>query len=88
MMAQHVGSAVTVEFAPGQTIHFRYRNWQGVVAERTARVICLVYGSTEWHPEPQWLLQAFDSERNAVRLFALRDMTPVDDAAKPRDGEG
>jgi hypothetical protein len=31
-----------------------------------SRVIGLVYGATEWHPEPQWLLQAFDLEKNAV----------------------
>jgi predicted DNA-binding transcriptional regulator YafY len=72
---------LAIEFAPGQVIRFRYKNWQGVVAERTARVVSLVYGSTEWHPEPQWLLRAFDFERQDVRLFALRDMLPLKDAA-------
>jgi len=69
--------SLAIEFAPGQVIHFRYRNWQGVVAQRTARVIGLVYGATEWHPEAQWLLKAFDLEKGAVRLFALSDMAPV-----------
>jgi predicted DNA-binding transcriptional regulator YafY len=64
------------EFTPGQTITFRYRNWQGVTADRSARIICLVYGSTDWHPEPQWLLKAFDFEKQAERLFAIRDMVP------------
>jgi predicted DNA-binding transcriptional regulator YafY len=69
--------ALTIEFTPGQTIRFSYRNWQGAVAERTARVISLTYGATKWHQEPQWLLQAYDLEKNAVRLFALRDMLPA-----------
>jgi predicted DNA-binding transcriptional regulator YafY len=67
---------LAIEFASGQVIRFRYKNWQGVAAERTARVISLAYGATEWHQEPQWLLQAYDLEKNAVRLFALRDMVP------------
>jgi predicted DNA-binding transcriptional regulator YafY len=63
---------------PGQTIVFRYRNWKGDVSDRTARVISLTYGATEWHREPQWLLKAFDIEKNAERLFALRDMVPAE----------
>jgi predicted DNA-binding transcriptional regulator YafY len=76
MVADHGQSSFAVEFTPGQIIRFTYTNWQGVVAERKAQVISLVYEGTEWHPEPQWLLQAFDVEKNAVRLFALRDMVP------------
>ncbi|HXA22353.1 MAG TPA: hypothetical protein VNW90_08640 [Acetobacteraceae bacterium] len=48
------------------------------MSERTARVANLVYGSTEWHPQPQWLVQAFDMEQGAERLFALRDMVPIE----------
>jgi predicted DNA-binding transcriptional regulator YafY len=70
--------ALTVAFEPGQTISFGYTNWQGRTGIRTACVIRLVYGSTEWHPEPQWLLEAMDTERNVVRLFALRDIKPPD----------
>ena len=71
-------SSLTVEFRPGQVIRFEYRNWQGVVATRTARVVSLSYGSTEWHPSPQWVLRAIDLEKKAMRLFALSDMKPVD----------
>ena len=78
MTEQEAIAAVAVRFQPGQTIRFVYRNWQGVVAIRTARVMSLVYGSTEWHPEPQWLLQAVDLEKGAVRLFAIGDMRPAD----------
>ena len=67
-----------VTFEPGQIIRFGYRNWHGKVGTRTARAIRLTYGATEWHPEPQWLLEALDIEKNDVRLFALRDMVPAD----------
>lgn len=71
-------TSLAIEFVPGQVIRFRYRNWEGVVSERTARVTTLAYGSTEWHPQPQWLVQAFDMEKKAERLFALRDMVPIE----------
>jgi hypothetical protein len=77
MREQEAIPPTALQFQPGQTIRFVYRNWQGVVATRTARVIGLSYGVTDWHPEPQWFLQAVDLEKNAERLFALRDMTPA-----------
>jgi predicted DNA-binding transcriptional regulator YafY len=65
--------------APGQVVKFRYRNWQGIVADRTARFEALVYSSNEWHPEPQWLVKAFDLDKGEARLFALQDMVPLED---------
>lgn len=70
-------SSLSAEFMPGQTMRFRYTNWQGDIATRAARVIRLTYGSNEWHKQPQWLLEAFDIEKGEVRLFALKDMLPV-----------
>jgi predicted DNA-binding transcriptional regulator YafY len=69
--------ATIAHFEEGQTIRFRYSNWRGGVADRHARVIGLLYGSNEWHSEPQWLLKAYDIEKGAVRYFALRDMEPL-----------
>jgi len=43
------------------------------VSTRTITPIKPWYGSTEWHPEPQWLLTAFDHEKHANRDFALKD---------------
>lgn len=50
-----------------------YRNWRGEVSERKITPIKVWYGSTEWHPEEQWLLNAYDHEKAAVRDFALAD---------------
>lgn len=50
-----------------------YTNWRGETAERTIVPLSVWYGSTEWHPEPQWLLKAYDMEKGAQRDFALAD---------------
>lgn len=37
----------------------------------------LWYGSTQWHPEPQWLLHAFDTGCEAYRDFAWADIKAI-----------
>lgn len=32
------------------------------------------FGATDWHPEPQWLLDATDLEKQAQRTFAMKDI--------------
>jgi hypothetical protein len=70
--------APEITIAPGQVMKFRYKNWQGVVADRTARFEALLYTNTEWHRTPQWLVRAIDLDKGEVRLFALQDMVPLD----------
>jgi len=51
-----------------------YTNYRG---ERSKRRVCpstIFFGSNEWHPEPQWLLEAWDFEKEAFRNFAVRDI--------------
>lgn len=50
-----------------------YTNWRGETSERTISPRRMWFGSTEWHPEPQWLLSAIDTEKGALRDFALKD---------------
>ncbi|MBC6714757.1 hypothetical protein H9Q09_00975 [Aurantimonas sp. DM33-3] len=50
---------------------FTYTNWRGETATRTVRPIGISYASTEWHPEPGWLLHAYDDEKKAGRDFAF-----------------
>jgi predicted DNA-binding transcriptional regulator YafY len=69
--------SVFAEFKARQTLQFRYKNWQGAVGERSAEFIGILYGTSEWHHEPQWLIKAIDTEKGSVRLFALRDMVPL-----------
>lgn len=57
----------------GEPLVVSYMNYRGEVSTRTITPIKPWYGSTEWHPEPQWLLKAFDHEKDAERDFALAD---------------
>lgn len=73
-----------------------YTNYRGEMSERTITPQRVWYGSTEWHPEPQWLITAFDHEKQANRDFALKDfgyLAPstraqaLEEAAKIAEGD-
>ncbi len=51
-----------------------YTNWKGVTSYRNIIPESIVFKATEWHPEEQWILNAFDVEKNAMRGFALKDI--------------
>lgn len=48
-----------------------YTNHRGERRERTIDPIFFAFTSSPWHPEPQWILDAIDVERNETRSFAL-----------------
>ena len=58
---------------PGAPVTLTYTNWKGETAQRTIIPRRVWWGSTEWHPEPQWLLTAFDVDKGSERDFALKD---------------
>lgn len=55
-------------------LQFIYKNYRGEVSERVVIPVGIWSGSTEWHPEPQFLLKAFDVRKSAYRDFALNDV--------------
>ena len=61
-------------------VQIDYTNWRG---ERAVRIISprrIEFENSEWHPETQWVLYAFDMEKCEERAFALKDIhswTPV-----------
>lgn len=59
------------------TLSFKYTNHRGETAIRivTPNSVVFYFGSTEWHREPQWLMRAWDEEKNAMRDFAARDVS-------------
>lgn len=82
----HVSYTLADRAAPeGQPVTLTYTNWRGETAERTITPKRIWFGSTYWHPEPQWLLTAFDAEKQADRDFALRDFGQVPPPAAPTD---
>ena len=57
-----------------KTVTIDYTNYRG---ERSTRKIVpknIWFGKTEWHPEEQWLLDAIDIEKDAIRNFAMKDI--------------
>jgi hypothetical protein len=69
------------------TMKMIYRNYRGEVSERTIAPNRIVYGTTDWHPEPGWLLEAVDVEKKATREFALADCDFRMVPAQPAQGE-
>lgn len=76
----------------GEPARIIYTNYRGETAERTITPKRVWYGISDWHPEPQWFLTAFDHDKNADRDFALIDFGhpqpstaphPFDDDANP-----
>lgn len=55
-------------------VRILYTNYRGETAIRQIIPQRVWYGATQWHPESQWLLDAIDLEKNAVRAFALKDV--------------
>lgn len=60
-----------------------YTNHRGETAQRIITPLFMLYGETEWHPEPQWLIHAFDHEKREVSDFALKDFGYPAPAAQP-----
>jgi hypothetical protein len=56
---------------------FVYRNHRGEVAERHVIPDAVRFGPTEWHPTPQWLLRAYDLDKQALREFAMSEISSV-----------
>jgi predicted DNA-binding transcriptional regulator YafY len=58
-----------------KVILIQYTNWRGETSLRKVIPEEIYFGSSEWHPESQWLMRAYDLDKEAYRDFALKDMT-------------
>lgn len=71
-----------VDGRPDAPCHIvEYTNWRGETARRAIIPIRMWWGKTEWHPQEQWMLTAWDVEKEATRDFAWQDMKPVQNGA-------
>ena len=48
----------------GQQIQFEYINYKGIKSTRNVIPVSLYFGSTEFHPENQWLMVAYDLDKH------------------------
>lgn len=62
-----------LEKLPEPPLVIPYTNWRGETAIRHLRPIGVKFKSTSYHREPQWILEAFDYEKQAMRSFAMKD---------------
>ena len=64
-----------------------YKNWRGEVADRHIEPIKLWYGATPYHKKEQWLLKAYDLDKQAERDFALQDISQWIEKPNKNDSE-
>jgi predicted DNA-binding transcriptional regulator YafY len=59
-----------------QILRFRYRNWRGEVADRAVIPIRTSVGVSVYHNDgnPCWIMTAYDTEKDQIRDFALKDI--------------
>lgn len=60
-----------------------YTNYRGETTDRELHLVKIWYGGTEWHPEPQLLLSAFDYGKDTYRDFAVSDFALADAPSQP-----
>lgn len=68
----------------GSTIVFTYTNWQGKTSNRRVKVKKFVFGSTEYHPQPQMLMVAHDLDKDTERTFAIAEITNLSIPRPPK----
>ena len=57
-----------------KAIRILYTNYRGETSLRTIVPDKIWFGTTEWHPGSQWLLDALDLEKGQNRSFAMKDI--------------
>lgn len=67
------GDTARLEKLPEPPLTLPYTNWRGETAIRNIRPISVKFTATSWHKEPQWILEAYDYDRQEMRGFAMRD---------------
>lgn len=55
-----------------------YTNYRGERGTRRVLPYEQYFGTTPFHPDPQWLMRALDVEKNAERTFAMKDIHDFD----------
>lgn len=56
------------------TVCVCYKNWRGETSWRTIIPERIYFGSNEYHQDAQWLMEAWDIDKQATRHFALLDI--------------
>ncbi len=57
-----------------ETVEIGYNNWRGEYRKRAIYPKSIRFGTTQWHPEAQWLLEAVDIEDGKIKEFGMKDI--------------
>ena len=63
---------------PVKATRVNYMNYRGEMSVRWIVPKRIFWGSNEWHPVKQWLMEAYDTHKCAERVFALDQMDFAD----------
>lgn len=55
-------------------IRIIYTNYRNETNIREIIPLKIWFGHNEWHKDDQWILDAFDIDKNADRSFAMKDI--------------
>lgn len=55
-------------------VHCLYTNWKGETEWRKIIPMSIYFGSTDYHPEEQWLMIVWDLDKDAQRIYAIKDI--------------
>jgi predicted DNA-binding transcriptional regulator YafY len=68
---ENLPPAAVAELRARKEVVIDYTNYRGERSMRRIRPTNLVWDSNEWHPVEQWLLIAWDLDKDASRAFAV-----------------
>lgn len=57
-----------------EVVEIVYTNYRGVRAHRRILPQQIWFGKNQWHPQDQWLLEAFDLGKQAIRTFSMKNI--------------
>ena len=55
-------------------VKIKYTNYKGQTAWRRILPTKILFTSTNWHKQNQWILEAFDYDKEEMRQFAVQDI--------------
>lgn len=61
-------------FNKNAILKFKYKNYKEQISNREVLPMDIKYTKTQYHPEEQWFLDAYDVVKKKRRLFAIIDI--------------
>lgn len=72
---EFIGGFTVIPKPNPQPVEIEYTNYRGEFSVRRILPLGIHFDEVEWHPGPQWLMEAIDLEKNAQRTFAIKDIS-------------